>query len=63
MEKKTTATLAFIMAILLGVFIGYMIWVGIIALVNLVFGLTLPIWWGGLLGVIGINLLRAVFKR
>jgi len=61
MDNKTA--LSVIMAILLGVFIGYMVWVGIIALINLVFGLTLPIWWGGLLGIIGINLLRAVFKR
>ena len=61
MDNKTA--LVVIMATLLGVFLGYMVWVSIIALINLVFGLTLPIWWGGLLGVIGINILRTVFSK
>ena len=62
MEKLILAISVTIMVIL-GVGIGYMVWVGIFWLINTVFGLALNIWWGGLFGIIAMQILRSIFGK
>jgi hypothetical protein len=59
--KDSTIVLGIIL--LVGITLGYLAWVGIFWLINTVFGLTLPIWWGGLFGMIAANILRSIFKK
>jgi hypothetical protein len=63
--KNSEAALAVtaILVVIVGITLGYLIWVGIFWLINTVFGLTLHIWWGGLFGIIAANLLKSIFKR
>ena len=64
--KDSTAVITaigIILLVLVGISLGYLVWVGIFWLINTVFGLTLNIWWGGLFGIIAVNILRSIFKR
>ena len=45
----------------LGLVIGYGFWVLIIMLLNTVIGTTYNIWLGGLLAMIGIQIIRGIF--
>ena len=47
--------------IVIGLGIGYMIWVGIFLLINTVFATTINIWWGGLFGIIAVQVLKGIF--
>ena len=54
--------IAGILILLFVMMIGYFFWVGAFALINIVFGTTLNIWWGGLLGVLVATVISNIFK-
>ena len=63
MDKNLTTVLGLVILFFLIISIGYLVWVGIFWLINIVFGTTLSIWWGGLFGLIAVSILKSIFGK
>jgi len=53
--------IVFLIILIVGIALGYLISVGIVWLIFTLFGLNYNIWLGGLVWIIAINVLRSIF--